>query len=394
MRKPISSTVKATRLSDPQPEFVSMVYAAASQTPFRRIKSHEEDSTMSKITALKQEGYEVSQVRFPAAAYTEASVKTWMDANGYDEFTLKSEGEGDDAILTVSSEDAFVIGSAQRIDAADGMMFIVGKLATPKPAAGTETLSVVQPGATEEAAKSDEGDKAPLVIKARGTKAADDAPVEDAAVEDAAVEDAAVEDVKSKSEEGIDALFCRMEESLSVAQKGGYEIRSLTDVLSTLRWLLSDLDGDESTSAAFVKQGARSLLQGLSELVAEHVSELSSVFKSVTKAAAEEPAAEPAAEPAVVAVPAEDGVASALKSIAASTASLTALMAGMSAKIDGLQQPAPAAYAPPARKGSDETPAPVAPQPSLTSANPDDTASSRRLRSLLGGVGPCGFSNG
>ncbi len=119
-------------MTDPQPRFVSLVQHAATQTPFRSIKSaipldanvcaEEEDTDMAGDATPS-----VRSITFKKAYYaTPEVVKKWLDDGGWDGFTITEKSsyfivEGDD-----TSDDMFDELKTIKMD--NGIVANVGKL--------------------------------------------------------------------------------------------------------------------------------------------------------------------------------------------------------------------------------------------------------------------------
>ena len=138
-------------LTDPQPEFVSLVSAGANQTPFRIVKidgeavphdhllseqEHEMPKTTHKKTvadtaaeqpARKQDGFDVHAIRFQGEIFTsEEEVAKWLDQGGYEDYAIAKTDWGYE--VAGSPAEAFE-GEISKIDA-EGVVILVGKLRT------------------------------------------------------------------------------------------------------------------------------------------------------------------------------------------------------------------------------------------------------------------------
>lgn len=138
--KPISRTIKATALTNPNPSFVSQVKAGANQRPFRAIKmdaavpvSDTTEAPMkikrtasTKVKAIAPKGYGVAQFEFSKEKFAdEAAVKKWLDDGGYSDYTIVATSKGFEVSDTDSS---FEPGSVARIDGGvEGLTVFVGK---------------------------------------------------------------------------------------------------------------------------------------------------------------------------------------------------------------------------------------------------------------------------
>lgn len=86
--RPIPRTFKAVAVAqtDPDPRFISLVKVGANQTPFRALKSAVKDELA--MIVLKGEGASVVGFAFPAASFTTATVKAFMDDGGYSDYAI------------------------------------------------------------------------------------------------------------------------------------------------------------------------------------------------------------------------------------------------------------------------------------------------------------------
>jgi hypothetical protein len=89
----IRQTLKA--LTDPQPEFVSLVFGGANKTPFRAIRADGAAVEGQGEQVVKAETHDIVRVEFTAAKFAdETAVKAWLTTGGYDpELTItKTDG--------------------------------------------------------------------------------------------------------------------------------------------------------------------------------------------------------------------------------------------------------------------------------------------------------------
>ena len=84
--RPQRKTLKA--LTDPQPEFVSLVSAGANKTPFRAMKA--------SVDAHESEHpYEVARIEFSEDHYpSESAVQVWLDEGGYEDIEIQKTATG------------------------------------------------------------------------------------------------------------------------------------------------------------------------------------------------------------------------------------------------------------------------------------------------------------
>ena len=129
--KPISRTIKANALTNPNPSFVSQVKAGANQKPWRAVKMDAavpvetpEDVSMkikptqktsnAIVAAVAPKGYGVMQFEFATEQFAdEAAVKAWMDAGGYEDYTVTTTKSG---FEVVDDAGRFIAGSVSKID--------------------------------------------------------------------------------------------------------------------------------------------------------------------------------------------------------------------------------------------------------------------------------------
>lgn len=145
--KPISRTIKANALTNPNPSYVSLVKAGANQKPWRAVKMDAavpvetpEDVSMkikptqkaanAVVAAVAPKGFGVMQFEFASAEFAdEPAVKAWMDAGGYDDYTIVATKTG---FEVVDDDGRFIAGSVSKIDGfAKGVTAFVGKLTNP-----------------------------------------------------------------------------------------------------------------------------------------------------------------------------------------------------------------------------------------------------------------------
>jgi hypothetical protein len=71
-------------LTDPQPEFVSLVFGGANKTPFRAIRADGAAVGEEEVT-VKENSHSIARVEFSGAKFAdEAAVKSWLISGGYD----------------------------------------------------------------------------------------------------------------------------------------------------------------------------------------------------------------------------------------------------------------------------------------------------------------------
>lgn len=176
MRREARTFAKTARvLTDPEPEFVSLVKTGANKTPFKAVRcdDHEEGAetmqvrqrTRSAAAALdpqpihplkesvvKAEGYEIAAIEFTKGDHfaDETAVKAWLDDGGYADYEIEavdtgwkvsSKAEFDQGLRTVSSGKGFSV-TIGRVKAAEPEVTKGGE--------ATATVTDVNPGATEQ----------------------------------------------------------------------------------------------------------------------------------------------------------------------------------------------------------------------------------------------------
>ena len=162
-RKVKQVTRLASQLTDPQPEFVSLVGHGANQTPFRTVKAahiiaaiHEqEDETMTKAKEKKAAAADVSaeadiqRATFDTAQFDSADkVSQFLEAKGYTNFTV-TEAKGGGFEVIAKAEGDFE-GELKALKVAKGVTFYVGKLAE-----GAAPLEVTEKAAETKAAAAE-----------------------------------------------------------------------------------------------------------------------------------------------------------------------------------------------------------------------------------------------
>jgi hypothetical protein len=105
-RKPKSLRKRVKALTDPQPEFVSLVTAGANMTPFRVVKSDDAAAPAEAVDAgveiapeaevvAKADTHDIARIVFKAEAFeTEEAVQVWLADGGYEGFEVKKTDEG------------------------------------------------------------------------------------------------------------------------------------------------------------------------------------------------------------------------------------------------------------------------------------------------------------
>jgi len=95
--KIVTATAKA--LTDPHPQFVSLVQTGANMTPFLAVKS-------AKTVAAKADSHDVAKIAFRSEKFAdEAAVKAWLDDGGYEGYTIIKSDEGFTVAGTYDGDD-------------------------------------------------------------------------------------------------------------------------------------------------------------------------------------------------------------------------------------------------------------------------------------------------
>lgn len=102
-RTPKKHSRKATALTNAKPEFVSIVKTGANMMPFRAMKSEDNpENTMQLKT--KAATHDIAKLVFKGEAFTEeAAVVAWLEAGGYEGFTVV---KAEDGSFSVTDPDA------------------------------------------------------------------------------------------------------------------------------------------------------------------------------------------------------------------------------------------------------------------------------------------------
>lgn len=174
-RTPKTQRRKLKALTDPRPEFVSLVSAGANQTPFLVVKSDE--------PAAKSDTHDIVGIRFQAANFPdEAAVKAWLDEGGYEDYEITKADNGD---FTVGSDEIDAEDSRMSVIDMDGLSVFVmkreeasGDLAETQ-GASVETVDGQQAVKEDEKAEAEE----PAVADEAAKEEAPAAEVEETAAE-------------------------------------------------------------------------------------------------------------------------------------------------------------------------------------------------------------------
>lgn len=106
-RTPRTRTRKAVALTDPKPEFVSIVRSGANMTPFRAMKSDDSQTEIHMNLKRKSDTHDIARLVFRGENFKdEAAVQAWLDAGGYEAVTIVRAEDGDDVSFSVTAEGA------------------------------------------------------------------------------------------------------------------------------------------------------------------------------------------------------------------------------------------------------------------------------------------------
>ena len=153
-RKPRTRTRTVKALTDPKPQRVSMVTGGANMTPFRALKAHDakavdnpanlgeegaskaetagastmqpvanqENDTMAQATNIKAT-QDIRSLKFASTAFAdEAAVVAWLDAGGYENYTILADDEG--FVVSNKGEDEPNVATTE-IALPNGVTFVI-----------------------------------------------------------------------------------------------------------------------------------------------------------------------------------------------------------------------------------------------------------------------------
>lgn len=242
-RTATSQRRRSKALTDPQPEFVSLVRTGANMTPFRVVRAEDvegeteaeaavvEEIEADPATSVKAADHEVLMIVFDKEVYgDEATVKAWLDDGGYEDYTITAK------------DDTFQVGEIEE---------------------GRATRTIAIKGITVHVAHKLDVEE---VDRAEG----------------AAGVITGVKPVAKKSEQVVVPEERR---------KALYQISELASVVSFVGWLVNDMEfdvvyGEEDeepgklAALTHVKAAGQSLLDALSTLVGVEVTEMANAFKT------------------------------------------------------------------------------------------------------------------
>jgi hypothetical protein len=148
-RKPKSQRRRVKALTDPHPEFVSLVQAGANMTPFKAVKSED---------AQKSDTHTLVKVAFRAEQFAdEASVKAWLDDGGYENYEIAKTDEGFEVKSAAADE---IDETDLSVIEMEGLSLFVMKLDEPTGEAVEKQPSDVTAVDGETVAKADEAEDA------------------------------------------------------------------------------------------------------------------------------------------------------------------------------------------------------------------------------------------
>jgi hypothetical protein len=82
-------------LTDPKPEFVSLVFAGANKTPFRALRAEGHSEEDMNQTAFKADTHAIARIEFDSAHFAdEAAVSAWLADGGYEGHTVEKTDAG------------------------------------------------------------------------------------------------------------------------------------------------------------------------------------------------------------------------------------------------------------------------------------------------------------
>lgn len=324
---------KARALTNPTPNFVSLVKGGANQRPFRAVRMEgvkpseptQEDSDMTNVKL--DDGHDIAALKFSGETFaTEAAVKAWLDQGGYSAYEIETTKDG---FTVTNTAVEFEEGTTQKVEGAvKGLTVYVGKLASP------EATEKSDEEVTSEAATANPSSVQPL------------APASQKAAEGAAKgEDTTKTEDTTKAEGETEAVAKAVAFVSKV--KGLYENGTLTNVLVSLKWLIEDAayTGAGDDVVAEVKSAAKLLLVALSKSTDEAIAGLEEAFKALIpvaagdadNAAVTEKEAAVAEEPAPAPKSAEATEGEAVQPAAKGSDDLLAAIKGLTDAVSGLK---------------------------------------------------------
>jgi hypothetical protein len=294
-RTPRKMKTIAVALTDPQPNFVSLVKAGANMTPFKAVRAAVEVEGDDEMKVTRSSDHGIASFTFSKEVFkTEAEVKAWLDAGGYEDYEIVSK---DDAFFVAGEEG---LSEEVQLVEKDGVTTAVAPRAVE-----TEKDAEVEAVEATEAASS-------VVVTVK-----EEAEVE--AVADAsegASEPEAVEPVETaKSDEevnpvanSIERLVAKGMKQPEVREKDTFTMSWLGDLASNVASLYYNADylGIDEGAAASLKIAGMALLDAFATVSDETVAELGAMFAAEDAEDAATKSEEPVAETEAEEIPAEE----------------------------------------------------------------------------------------
>lgn len=177
-RNPKTSRRTIKAMTNPRPEFVSMVGNPANMTPYRAVKADDggdtgpvavvsaEPTTPEQQEARMADTHDIARIVFKAEKFSdEAAVRTWLEAGGYTDCTVATRAEGGFEVLNPE-----VQGEARAVETPDGVtVFVVQKAAQAEaPQEGTEPAAQAAAAgapAQETAQRAEAAPAAPVTLE-------------------------------------------------------------------------------------------------------------------------------------------------------------------------------------------------------------------------------------
>ncbi len=354
-RNPVEVEISARALTEPRPQFVSLVKAGANQRPFWAVRADlsagDGGDTQKQETAMNiADGHDIAQLDFATAEFPdEAAVRAWLDKGGYEDADITKTKDGFSVENTTVE---FEAGSISKIEeAVKGLTAFVGRIAVEEKIEKTaEELAAEQAAANTSAvetsaggnaaAKADEGtgetdaEKAAKAkdepkkggLRARGAKTALEALT---GIPSTHVDDEGEGDGKDENK-NISPLFDQLTAKAVEfvdSSKGMFETQELSRVLMSLKFMVDDAEftGMSDEAIAGIKAAAGTLIEVLAVSMKDTLGKLEDAFKEITEMLAKEAAASDAGPSGAEETPAvsegttkdeEDGAAVALAAVA------------------------------------------------------------------------------
>jgi hypothetical protein len=194
-RNPKSQRRRVKALTDPHPEFVSLVQAGANMTPFKTVKSED---------AQKADTHAIVKIAFNGKVFAdETAVKEWLDEGGYEDYAITKTEEGFE-VASVGSEG--VDEAELSVIEKDDMTIFVMKLDEPTGEAVEKQPTEVTAVDGDVSAKTDE-EVTEETTEATAEVAAEEAVKDEAEAEEAAKADEAEEPVAPEMRAKFDDMM-------------------------------------------------------------------------------------------------------------------------------------------------------------------------------------------